>query len=54
MSMPRVDPRQSAAGVRAVRMWHMDILLVLILIAVMGLFAQAVGTDSRDFNNRAA
>ena len=26
----------------------MDILLVLMLIAVLGLFAQAVGADSRD------
>ena len=32
----------------------MDILLVLILIAVLGLFAQAVGTDSRGFSGRAA
>lgn len=32
----------------------MDILLVLIFIAVLGLFAQAVGTDSRGFDGRAA
>ena len=28
----------------------MDILLVLMLIAVLGLFAQAVGADTRGFN----
>ena len=32
----------------------MDILLVLMLIAVLGLFAQTVGTDSRGFGGRAA
>jgi hypothetical protein len=28
----------------------MDILLVIMLIVVLGLFAQAVGEDSRGFN----
>jgi hypothetical protein len=32
----------------------MEILLVLILIAVLGLFAQAVGADSRGFDRGSA
>jgi hypothetical protein len=32
----------------------MDILLVVILIAVLGLLAQAGGSDSRGFDGRAA
>ena len=32
----------------------MDILLVLTLIVVLGLFAQAIGSDSRDLGRRRA
>jgi hypothetical protein len=35
-------------------MWLMDILFVLMLIAVIGLFAQVAGTDSRGFGARSA
>jgi hypothetical protein len=53
MSMPCVDARRSSAMRSQPRMWAMDILLVLMLIAVLGLFSQAVGADSRGSGGRA-
>jgi hypothetical protein len=46
--MAAVDPRRSRELRPDGRMSLMDFLLVLILIAVLGLFAQAAGADSRD------
>jgi hypothetical protein len=49
MSMRRLDGRRSRAGRGPATMSPMEILLVLALTVVLGLFAQAVGADSRDF-----
>ena len=48
--MPERDPRRSLPGRGRPRMSLMDILLVIILIAAIGLFAQVAGADSRDFS----
>jgi hypothetical protein len=50
MSMPALDPRRSMPGRGRPRMSVMDILLVIILIAAIGLFAQVAGADSRGFS----
>ena len=49
-SMPPVDRRRSSGAGTRPQDPGMDILLVIMLIAVLGLFAQAVGADTRGFD----